>query len=414
VAKNGRAFEQRILNSAKGQTPKFAFLHANSPFHAYYEDRIQHYEANGGVEDDKKEEKKTEETKKEEETPKTGELPKSSTLKASAIDPVAKALLTQRNKIIEIQNAQEDAAKKQYGNEPVLPVHIPSPRALSFVDIVPPASASIAQLEEIQLVAQLVALAPTHLQLLQHITHREWNNPAFGFCQPRHGHFAYFSALVDAYRTILAQWKNEQQQQPSNHLIQEMANNVPKCLEVAAYRAEYERHKNQQSSESTENVATVDWHDFVVVETIDFPVDEVVSMLPPPPPPPPVSSSLPVTGTEERMDQSDEEEEGEDEPIRVVPSYKPKVVAAGTGLMDTVVDPITGKKVNIKDLPEHMRIQLLDPKWAEERKKFQDKQKETNLVTGDVVASNLERFAQARGDRFGKKVRRMVHQFFKK
>jgi splicing factor 3A subunit 1 len=412
VAKNGRAFEQRILNSAKGQTPKFAFLHANSPFHAYYEDRIQHYEANGGVEDEKKEEKKTEETKKEE-TPKPGELPKSSTLKASAIDPVAKALLTQRNKIIEIQTAQEEAAKKQDENDTVLPVHIPSPRVLSFVDIVPPASASIAQLEEIQLVAQLVALAPTHLQLLQHITHREWNNPAFGFCQPRHGHFAYFSALVDAYRIILSQWKNEQQQ--SNHFIQEMADNVPKCLEVASYRAEYERHKNQQSSESTETAAMIDWHDFVVVETIDFPVDEIVSMLPPPPPPPPVPSTLAATRIEDRMEQSDEDEEGEDEPIRVVPSYKPKVVAAGTGLMDTVIDPITGKKVNIKDLPEHMRIQLLDPKWAEERKKFQDKQKESNLVTGDVVASNLERFAQARGDRFGKKVSRIVHLFaFKK
>jgi splicing factor 3A subunit 1 len=41
VAKNGRTFETRILNSAKGQTPKFAFLHTTSPFHAYYEDRIQ-------------------------------------------------------------------------------------------------------------------------------------------------------------------------------------------------------------------------------------------------------------------------------------------------------------------------------------------------------------------------------------
>jgi splicing factor 3A subunit 1 len=47
VAKNGRAFESRILGSAKGRTPKFAFLHETSPFHAYYEDRIQFYE-NGG------------------------------------------------------------------------------------------------------------------------------------------------------------------------------------------------------------------------------------------------------------------------------------------------------------------------------------------------------------------------------
>ena len=31
VAKNGRAFEARILNSEKGKTPKFSFLQMTSP-----------------------------------------------------------------------------------------------------------------------------------------------------------------------------------------------------------------------------------------------------------------------------------------------------------------------------------------------------------------------------------------------
>ena len=56
VAKNGRAFEQRILGSAKGKTPKFAFLQTSSPFHAYYEDRIKFY-AEGGDDSDDKEKK---------------------------------------------------------------------------------------------------------------------------------------------------------------------------------------------------------------------------------------------------------------------------------------------------------------------------------------------------------------------
>jgi splicing factor 3A subunit 1 len=60
---------------------------------------------------------------------------------------------------------------------------------------------------------------------------------------------------------------------------------------------------------------------------------------------------------------------------------------------DEVIDPITGKSVPIKDMPEHMRIQLLDPKWAEERKKFQEKQKDSNLVSGDMIASNISRFS---------------------
>ena len=59
IAKNGRDFETRILNSAKGKTPKFAFLHASSPFNAYYEDRIVFY-SNGGAAKEKEAEKKEE------------------------------------------------------------------------------------------------------------------------------------------------------------------------------------------------------------------------------------------------------------------------------------------------------------------------------------------------------------------
>ena len=58
VAKNGRAFEARILGSGKGKTPKFAFLQPTSPFHAYYEDKIRFYE-NGG--EDKKEDENSKE-----------------------------------------------------------------------------------------------------------------------------------------------------------------------------------------------------------------------------------------------------------------------------------------------------------------------------------------------------------------
>jgi splicing factor 3A subunit 1 len=59
VAKNGRAFESRILNSEKGKTPKFAFLHSTSPFHGNYEDRVKIYEE-GGTDEKEAEEKATE------------------------------------------------------------------------------------------------------------------------------------------------------------------------------------------------------------------------------------------------------------------------------------------------------------------------------------------------------------------
>ena len=70
VSKNGRAFELKILNSEKGRTPKFAFLHDTSPFHAYYEDRIHYYDGGGTDEDERRreeEEKANKEKEQEEE-----------------------------------------------------------------------------------------------------------------------------------------------------------------------------------------------------------------------------------------------------------------------------------------------------------------------------------------------------------
>jgi splicing factor 3A subunit 1 len=443
VAKNGRTFETRILNSSKGQTPKFAFLHATSPFHAYYEDRIQFYEQNGGVEEEKPDATNNSEpisagghSNAESVAPDPREASNSSakTQKSSALDPIAKALLSQRTKIAEFykQNGNSAPAPSETQKSGVegstelsptttLTAILPPPPTLSLVQIVAPASISALQLETIQFTAQLIALCSVYgrgVNLLHELTMREWNNRTFAFCQPRHGHFAYFSALVDAYQRILHLMSS-----PSNSTsektpgsIEAMANNVDICLEIAAYRAEYQRDKEErsQSEQGASTVNKIDWHDFVVVETIDFPVDEVVAMLPPPPPPslaplrPIMTPQSTLVNSSSDMEEGDDEEE---EAIRVVPSYTPKIATSdATNPMDTmVVDPISGKSVAVKDMPEHMRIQLLDPKWAEERKKFQDKQKESNLVSGDMVAANLERFAQARGDRFGKKVRRNVY-----
>ena len=66
VSKNGRAFETKILNSEKGRTPKFAFLHYHSPFHAYYEDRIQFY-LDGGTDEDEKRKEEEERSRREKE-----------------------------------------------------------------------------------------------------------------------------------------------------------------------------------------------------------------------------------------------------------------------------------------------------------------------------------------------------------
>jgi splicing factor 3A subunit 1 len=479
VTKNGRAFEARILKSEKGKTPKFAFLQPTSPFHAYYEDKIQFYE-NGGTDQDENNDKQQaaqddttnttttttngekEESKKAPASRQGNKKSKSTSvrkvekkIKASAIDPIAKALLAERNKIQQARSEQEKAkaAKLAEEKEPssdqptaaaaaaaaaaVKMVPLVPPPPLELVNIVAPSFLSLMQIETIQLVAQFTAMDGKGGQtFLPHLSLREWSNSAFAFCQPRHAHFAYFSALVDAYRTILQVWTSAPQKPlpkaPDETNAAEDVDvdavdvkvlDLQECLQQAAYRAEYELDMLQQVSQQEEGeIVAIDWHDFVVVETIDFQVDEVVelSMLPPPPPPPQPAQTKqnqnePATalttanganntgGMEESSD--DEDDDDQEETIRVVPSYTPKVVGTFDSQMARAIDPITGKSVPVADMTEHMRIQLLDPKWAEERKKFQDKQTNSNLVSGDAIASNISRFAQARGDLFGKSVR---------
>eukprot|EP00985_Skeletonema_marinoi_P032482 scaffold39150_cov173-Skeletonema_marinoi.AAC.4 len=460
VSKNGRAFENKILNSAKGKTPKFAFLHETSPFHAYYENRIRFYLEGGTDEEEKKKEeeekmmlKKKEEEERErlemkekEEAAKKREAAK----KASAVDPVARALLACRTKIGDARRGDAATADKDSTNDEEKSAlqtnNMPqAPPKLRHVSVVAPANLTPLELEVIKLTAQYVALADKNDHFLRDLTMREWNNPEFTFLQPRHAHFAYFTALVDGYKSFLPggddyektqnKLKMDSKKEQLAHLIADnekadiitKKNTTTQCLEIAAYRSEYERDAADRRREAAERAEgggmlggadTIDWHDFVVVETIDFPSDEVVEALPPP-----TSMRLAVLKKEEpskvepdddkveekqedAMDESsDEEDDDGGEQLKVVANYQPKVVSTkeitGDSSRTHIVDPLSGKQIAIADMPEHMRIQLLDPKWAEERRRFLDKQRDTNFVAGEDIASNISRLAQARGDIFG-------------
>lgn len=295
----------------------------------------------------------------------------------SIIDPVARALLVQRAIVLAADN--DDA-------------------------------------EILKTTAQFVALDGKGGTFLRDLTLREWNDPrTFGFLQPRHGDFAYFSALVDLYRRLLAKCVHAKHThgntpslltatainkmvgldpshtptaQPTPHpnatftssiahehaFLQTTSSSVHACLSAAAHRVEHRRHRRQKrrtalqraaeggASSTWGGTARIDWHDFVVVETIGFAVDEVVESL-------------------------------ED--------YSPTVVSSRSKLASPshthVIDPITKKSIPVADTTEHMRIQLLDPKWAVEKRRFMEKQKDSNYVEGETIARNVDAFARARG-----------------
>ena len=520
VAKNGREFETRIVNSAKGKTPKFAFLHSSSPFHAYYEDRIVFY-SNGGTDgnnstnnnnsnniqkrdgddknqnnndNDKSNNENNNEQKQDEGHDKKNkkDIPKekidddnvvhkpdesltTSRKAKSIIDPVAKALLFQRAKIKERKdketqtNESTDGSsssnhdEQQNQHEDIVPKPI-------YTTPIPPKNISQCQLEIIKMTAQFVALnggGNKNNVFMRELTIQEWENPIFGFLQPRHGHYAYFTQLVDIYRRILQRTvllhersvseekktlqnvgnasdtsgsslfmlmqlkkivgldtSSEQNDIVMSQLkdeiqsIENMAGNIHHCLDRAAYQAEYDRYVEAKRQEELEKMmnegadgvlggsARVDWHDFVIVETIDFPVDEVVDSLPPPPPPLPKEDTKTAAIVIHNNDSDDDDDK---EGIKVVPDYQPKVVSSQAKFESEsrthVIDPISKKSIPIADMSEHMRIQLLDPKWAAEKERFLEKQKDSNLVSGNAIAENVTAFTSARGGMFSSVVR---------
>jgi hypothetical protein len=102
------------------------------------------------------------------------------------------------------------------------------------------------------------------------------------------------------------------------------------------------------------------------------------------------AQSYGVQGGHDTEDMSD---------LRVVDDYQ--YDAGGTQATKMMVDPISGKVVAAEDMTEHMRVQLLDPKWRQQQHRFLEKQKETGYAAGGSIADSLKVFARKRGDIFG-------------
>ena len=65
----------------------------------------------------------------------------------------------------------------------------------------------------------------------------------------------------------------------------------------------------------------------------------------------------------------------------------------------TALCPNCHQQIPVAELDQHMRIEMLDPRWKEQREKAESRAAHTNLITTDV-AGNLKRLASQRTDVF--------------
>jgi splicing factor 3A subunit 1 len=274
---------------------------------------------------------------------------------------------------------------------------------------------------------------------------RELNNPRFAFLKPTHSMRGVFDRFADAYSRVL---------KPPKTALADLISDEDEAasLERALARLEWERARdaaarleNDELQREREAFASIDWHDFQVVETIDFEDGQDDDL------PEPVTlrdiialsrgaeesgrstrlAEKPSTAASAAHDvvMDDAERAMIDEGIaaaRAVPSgppgpapgmkivrdyKKPEVLAAeakaraaaGAGADATrfAVSPITGELVAVDAMAEHMRVSLIDPKWKVQKEAMLSKLKGSTTADDDEVAANVLALARTRPDIFG-------------
>ncbi|XP_062503859.1 splicing factor 3A subunit 1-like [Corticium candelabrum] len=417
VARNGVEFEIRIKQNEQGN-PKFNFLNAEDPYHAYYQHKMKEFKEGKG----------------QETTP--------------GVQKVAKPV--QQQKVIE-------------------EIPVPTEPPLEWEFSAEPPSISAFDLDLVKLTAQFVAR--NGRQFLTTLMSKEQYNAQFDFLRPQHHLFQYFTKLVEQYTKILI---------PAKDLLDRLRKESQSpggLLDHVNNRYYWARHQERQKKKLEEEAekervafAQVDWHDFVLVETVDFPESDPALSYPPP-------VTLEQLGSrilaQQRYDQLQEErramaddtamdiDEDDDDDMTMgdtstrerkndapplpstpappahppLPSMPPPPAPPGTqpkapGVQtntpirkdydpkapkvrphapkgpttdEYMVSPITGERIRADKFEEHMRYGLLDPRWREQKNKEIEEKREQEEVfaAGTSVSSSLKHLAERRTDIFG-------------
>ena len=115
-------------------------------------------------------------------------------------------------------------------------------------------------------------------QFLTNLMQREQRNYQFDFLRPQHSLFQYFTKLLEQYTKVLI---------PPKDLMKKLSdegNSEKKILEQVRYRVAWIKHqeaKRRKEEEAKErervSYAQIDWHGFVVVETVDYQVKTILN-----------------------------------------------------------------------------------------------------------------------------------------
>ncbi|XP_064981452.1 probable splicing factor 3A subunit 1 [Musa acuminata AAA Group] len=414
VAKNGPEFEKRILANNAGNN-KFNFLTASDPYHAYYQHKVSEHRTL---------------VQAASQQPSGDSSQPLDSAPAPSDGLAAPAAAT----------APSDEATTKV--DPAVQFRIPPKKVLEPPEaeqytVRLPEGITGEELDIIKLTAQFVARNGKNF--LTNLTSREMSNPQFHFLKPTHSMFTFFTTLTDAYSRVLM---------PPTGLTEKLrkgTSDLTTVLERCLHRLEWEQSQEQARQKAEDEIeqermqmAMIDWHDFVVVETIEF-VDDEDEELPVPmtldevirrskisvlDEEEPMQTSEPGKEMEMEMDEEEMQfvEEGmkaarlnenamevkapgdePEPPMRIVKNWKRPEERIPTERDPTkfVISPITNELISISEMAEHMRISLIDPKYKEQKERMMAKIRETTLAADDEISKNIVGLARTRPDIFG-------------
>ena len=437
VARNGASFEDRIRQK-ESLNPKFSFLHQNDAYGSFYLWRLEEVRAGRGTDTS------------------AGRQGQTAGSGGAAANATA---------------AQDDQPK---GPEP--------PPEFHFSARMPNISAQ--DLDVVKLTAAFVA--KNGRGFMTALSQRESTNYQFDFLRPQHSLYQFFSRLVDQYSELLNA-RGAEGSQAEDERVAEITKNIDDrfhLLDRAKQRSHWVKHQEQQKQMKEQEAeaektafAQIDWHDFVVVETVIFdeadehtelrppeslsnlqsasleqkammslqphdrrieeamPTEDMTyqyqsplpqaqyrpqpqhspANFPPPPnlsPPPQPTSGSPAAAqpfaqppplehnrlASPASATNPHKQPGQNAPMNIRTDYVPRA-ARSKHAANTTICPRCNNTIPSDQIEEHMRIELLDPRWKEQRAKAESRYATTNLSTADV-ANNLKRLASQRTDVF--------------
>jgi splicing factor 3A subunit 1 len=398
IARKGSNLEKMVLERQENKdNPQFAFLKPGSAYHAYYQFKVRKIRAEEVI----------------------AEIGDVESIDAAAAEKMKlkKSMLGEIPMEEDLANAAPKKAKKQQIDLSTLEPPPPEMWTLEKPNI------AAVQDDIIKLSAQFVAR--NGAVFTSGLIEREKQNRQFDFLRPNSPLHGYFKRLVQDYTRILLE-------KPDLETLKQKATHKNIVAEQVMKKVQWERVskknldiKKQEDEAEKTAMSQIDWHEFVVVQTIEFDDDgdeeeeddakpesaepkeqAIFSQLPPQT----NKAAQPSGYLDDDIDMDigeDEDEQNEEiEPIinpsqiKVKPNFDPRVKATGP-VVPQFTTAVGHQPVDLRGADEQMKILLSNPLAREQKKLQAQQEKPTNLTEDREIAANLREFASRRTDMFG-------------